>query len=142
MARTKKLVSVFRYENPIDKLGVYNSELLFTNFNDKLFDGLSKHTRDVNRPIASKDFPYQVFRAKYHLFDRNIKYGCTSIEELKAWFRGLNSLLLRCGFVLVEYKVTEQSVIVGHSGLQCLFNAKRVIERKVVKSLKPKFVCQ
>ena len=65
-----------------------------------------------------------------HIFDENFLVGCTSYDTLFDWFYGYIEDWLMLGFVVREYKV--KTVYVGDSNIQCIFNRKDFISRKIV----------
>lgn len=57
--------------------------------------------------------------------------ACPTIEDLKAWFKGFNTEILRHGFNLVEYTVKEYTL--GKSGYQCGISNVHIKSRKIIK---------
>lgn len=55
---------------------------------------------------------------------------CSTLKDLKKWFRGFNTHLIKHGFKIIEYTVNES--ILGKSGKQSIFNYKDITKRKVL----------
>lgn len=138
------MATIYRYEF-IDKEedfnpGPYNisSRLLPRRTESVLVDG--SWTRDdtpygkLHTKMISKhrDDKHICVRHDVEGFEYNKHFcACDSLEGLKQWFRGFNTGLLKLGFKLVEYEVSE--LIYGRSRLQVVFKTEHVISRKVLK---------
>lgn len=59
----------------------------------------------------------------------------TNIEQLKTWFDGFLVILNRRGFVIAEYIIEHDGVIVGESNTQAVFDINKVLEKKIIGKL-------
>lgn len=122
------MFKVYRYEYRSDKPigdGVY----------------MCKHTLGFNNPEYIKLLHYMCVKHSGNThptittdldnFTTDLYCGCTTIKQLKNWFKGYNTALKGFGFNIVEY--TVKSYEVGSSGLQCAFKQSWVKDRKVIQ---------
>ena len=119
------MIKIYRYEDA-NGMGVYNTVLennidfanLFSNLN-------SKHSGNKTTPPIHKDLVWNFCDADYYS-------ACTSIKELRTWFKGFNKPLLDTKEVnLVEYSVKH--IYKTRSGLQIGFLQSDVISKKIIK---------
>lgn len=114
---------VYRYENPLDKMGPYTCSL--RGIDGVVCEALAKsHAGDEKRPSARED------GLDFIMKTNGFRLACNSLESLKTWFKGYNKRLIESGFVLAEYEV--EHLFLSNSGLQCAFHLNAVKERKVI----------
>jgi hypothetical protein len=109
------MVTIYRVENERG-CGPYRDPLLSTKQEMLLSNMWERHIR-ATHPDPEHD----------NLTDRSVREMCafTSIEALRAWFKGFGSILSECEFVVNVYKVPSCSVRRG--GYQCLVLAREIM---------------
>jgi hypothetical protein len=126
-------MTIYRYESPFDEDGFYRADEKPFNNVEEVLDFQRKVCREHSwksdgHPILYEDLPvsHRGMISKYYS-------TCDTINKLRKWFKGYNREILKHGFVLVEYVVSDY--VPSLSGKQCFFAKSEVIERKVLKSL-------
>lgn len=126
------MYKIYRYE--LNQLGPYafdNEDYFkkdmnfFLDFRNRLFDAHSK-LRSDRHPCIRVDVDADVL-------SKSLYCACETLEQLNAWFDGFKDDLLLLGFTLVEIEVNE--IVKTKSGLQCLFNPKNILAKKVLENL-------
>lgn len=74
------------------------------------------HTFNPNNPTPSYD--------GLHMPDDLWLCACTSMEALEGWFGEFLEQFKRIGFEVKEYTVSKDSVKIGKSNRQCVFDSK------------------
>lgn len=57
--------------------------------------------------------------------------ACTTLESLDSWFKGWKKKLLKSGYVVVEYIVTD--IVKTQSMKQVMFHNELVVSKKIVE---------
>jgi hypothetical protein len=113
---------VYRYQLPNGE-GPYRCDVY--NLSRKL-DEMGDAHNDDEHP-GWQDYP-SAWDTKHN----DYRAACTSVHQLRQWFRGYNSALKRAGFNVVEVEVSDEAVEIGRSGKQCRFHEDRVIRYKIL----------
>ncbi len=74
----------------------------------------TKHDNNIEFPGIWADFDDIHGRLSYHC-------GCATLKDLKAWFKGFWSDLVREGYFIAIYRVPGEYVVESNSGKQIMF---------------------
>ena len=91
---------------------------------------MTKNGEDVwvstkNHPDWSVDFSWHNDTSMYY-------FGCDSFQQLKHWFGMIKTIeyLRNHSFRIAKYECETNQVIIGHSGLQLIFNMAASIAKQ------------
>lgn len=137
-----KTTFVYRIEHT-DKSAInIGTDRKFKGVNAGPYIGMSKdgvlgkmsnaHNDDLTHPSVRDDI-----RQWYKYNFNGYKYVCCfkTKKQMKEWFKGWFGVLHSEGYVLVKYTIEKDSLIMGLSNRQGIFNPKKIIKRKVVGNL-------
>lgn len=122
-------MKLFRLEHPSDNCGPYHSNLRFDDTILKnLSDDMSYMHQDHKHPAFFGDFcenpEAMSSNVEHYLF------CCTSLENLKEWFKGYLEEFLTFGFVVVEIEVEQY--FIGDSRKQAIVRKDIPFRKQVV----------
>ncbi len=92
----------------------------------------SEHNKNLRQhPAPQKDF-YEKLGAFLSISEYGTwKFACPSLELLYKWFDGYVEDLLKVGFGIKKIQVKEY--VLGKSGKQCVYEARRVYRKSWVE---------